>query len=135
MQLLLCSNVFDGVTDSEICEFYKNTIWISQEQNSIFFSSNKKIINYMSRATLWQQINTFLAEVTFKWITKRQIVWTNYLDRQDFSIAKQEKNISENKSFHYKQKIYWASACMKGIWKIMYIIKKTKKINDFKSAC
>ena len=44
------------VTDFEICEFHRNTkIYLSRERN-ITFSSNKKLINYTSRATLWQKI-------------------------------------------------------------------------------
>ena len=49
----LCSNVFDDVTDFEICGIHKNTkIYISQK-GDIIFSSNKKFINW---ATLWQKI-------------------------------------------------------------------------------
>ena len=42
MELTLCSNVYNDVTDFEICGFYKNTkIKISRERN-IIFSSNEK---------------------------------------------------------------------------------------------
>ena len=53
---LLCSNVYDDVTDFEICAFHRNTkTQISRERN-IIFSSNKKVINCISRVTLLQKI-------------------------------------------------------------------------------
>ena len=55
---------YDDVADFEICGFHKNTkIQISKEGN-IIFPSNKKFINYTSRATFWQK-NGFVAEATF----------------------------------------------------------------------
>ena len=66
MKLPLCSNANDEVTDFEICGFHKNTkIYISRERN-IIFSSNKKIINHTSRATLLQKIPSFVEELTFQ---------------------------------------------------------------------
>ena len=56
MQLPLCSNAYDDITDCEICGFHKNTkIQTSQERNT-FFLQIKKFINYTSRATLLQKI-------------------------------------------------------------------------------
>ena len=42
MQLPLCSNAYDDVTDFEIYGFHKNTkIQIYQERNIIFYSNKK----------------------------------------------------------------------------------------------
>ena len=67
MQLPLCGNVYDDVTDFEICGFHKNTkIYRHLEKETLVFLQMKKLkINYTSRATLFQK-NSFLAVVTFQ---------------------------------------------------------------------
>ena len=37
------------------------------ENETLFFLQKKKFINYSSRVTLWQK-NSFMAEVTFKYV-------------------------------------------------------------------
>ena len=57
----LCSDVYNDVTDFEVCRFFKNTnIWISWEWN-IIFSSNIKIHSaevkryVMAKIVFWQR--------------------------------------------------------------------------------
>ena len=45
-------NAYDDVTDFEIYGFHKNTKTYISRERIIIFSSNKKIINYTSRATI-----------------------------------------------------------------------------------
>ena len=62
----LCSNVYDDVTDFEICGFHKNI------NKTLFFPQIKKFINYTSRAALWQK-NSFVAEITFNLEVEKNI--------------------------------------------------------------
>ena len=52
MKLPLCTNVYDGATDFEIFDFTKTRKSRYLEKETLFFLQIKKVINYISRATL-----------------------------------------------------------------------------------
>ena len=56
IQLPLCSNAHDDVTDLEICGFHKNTNSRYLKKKTLFLLQIKKIIYHILRITLWQKI-------------------------------------------------------------------------------